>query len=240
MNDKDYHRLKRAVRRFVENEPDLFVEAVEWVLSLKPKAKRSKLPEGSIACRTVEALVLHFRALLGQNLKTILDSNRVAFRVLITSWLLAEESHEPYLYGHDSLPKCLRRLPVLGRGEYRDLAPAHRLNTYPPWRRLVLAAMTAVADPGYLPFGPETAQALPQPVDRLPVAKDALAMLKLLCTLPEAEGRSGRELVRELSGKFPGIDEDRIRKLAQELEPYGVRNRRSAGYYVPLSCRPGS
>lgn len=72
--------------------------------------------------------------------------------------------------------------------------------------------------------------------ERLPLSPQAQAMYRILCALPQSEGRRAKRLAQEMRHEFPGIDEDRIRRLAQELKPYGVKN--NNGYYVPLSQRP--
>jgi hypothetical protein len=74
--------------------------------------------------------------------------------------------------------------------------------------------------------------------DRRPLSADAAAMYAILCSLPETEGRRAKDLVGTLLPKFSGIDEDRIRRCAQELVPYGIQRTGAAGYYVPLSARP--
>jgi hypothetical protein len=76
--------------------------------------------------------------------------------------------------------------------------------------------------------------------DRVPLSEQARAMYKILCSLPETEGRPVKDLVKELGVQFHAIDGNRIRKLAIELKPYGIKRRRASGYHIPMSRRVNS
>jgi hypothetical protein len=77
-------------------------------------------------------------------------------------------------------------------------------------------------------------------VDRPPLSDEARAVLAILRNLPESEGRTGLELVQALRKQTPSItvDVDRIKgSVRRELRPYGIDNKRGAGYFIPMSKR---
>jgi hypothetical protein len=101
-----------------------------------------------------------------------------------------------------------------------------------------LQALEAVLRPASPPPAAPAATAALAATARKPLSDQAREMYDLLCSLPETEGRRAKQLVQELQSKFAGINEDRIRKLAQELEPYGIDRTGAAGYFIPLDRRP--
>lgn len=260
MRDKNYHAQTLAASRFVRHQPGLFAEAAQWVVSLRSKPSGARKSRDSNAYRTVEAVVLLYRSLLDS--KSRVETQRDAYRTILTSWLLSADAHGTLVgagspYSAKDRPHCLRQLPVLSSHECMRISAKYALAADPRWRRLVRAAWEVVDDPGYLaddaPHGKqrqvagETAGQANQAAagttaaeseEKRPLSEQALAMYQILCSLPETEGRTSKQLVKKLAVDFPGIDADRIRRLAQELKPYGIERHGSAGYFIPMSKRP--
>lgn len=75
--------------------------------------------------------------------------------------------------------------------------------------------------------------------DRPPLGDRAQVVYVWLISLPETEGKTGKEIVQYLIGRGFVADEDYVKgPLKKELVPYGIDNKRPAGYYIPMSERP--
>jgi len=194
-------------------------------------------------------------------------SLEAAQAICVTAWLLFDRTAEevrPLLCEFQGLPwepwSTVRDEPYQGRGvlaEILDDQLAQRAKlALEMIETSALNPLAGTARGGGLQHPPATPPAALPPAehqsgppvsttppaqttpDRPPLGDQARLMYQILCALPETEGRRAKDLVKEMSGAFKGIDEDRIRKLAQELNPYGIQRHGSAGYYIPLSLRP--
>ena len=78
------------------------------------------------------------------------------------------------------------------------------------------------------------------PAELVPLGDHAAATFKILCALPDTEGRTAKQLVSELGRQQISTNESRVRKLVNlELKPRGVEWARRCGYFVPKAARPG-
>ncbi len=75
-------------------------------------------------------------------------------------------------------------------------------------------------------------------VDLAPLGDHASAIFKILCELPDHEGRTAKQLVAELDKRRVKVDEDRVRRVVAELRPRGLDRTRRCGYFIPISARP--
>jgi len=68
---------------------------------------------------------------------------------------------------------------------------------------------------------------------REPLSDNQAAIYELLKELPEHKAMTGKEILKKLEGKGIIIDQSTLTKnIIPALRPYGVKNKRGAGYYI--------
>ena len=76
---------------------------------------------------------------------------------------------------------------------------------------------------------------------RPPLTKKPAAIYRILLELPEHKALTGPAIVAELLKVGIATDESTMRRhFLPRLRPYGLRNKRRVGYYIPLEDRPNS
>jgi hypothetical protein len=74
-----------------------------------------------------------------------------------------------------------------------------------------------------------------KPKKKLPLSEKAAAVYELLKALPEYKGLTGEKILEKLEKQNPPIIFDHstlTKNIIPELHPYGVKNKRGAGYYI--------
>jgi hypothetical protein len=71
-------------------------------------------------------------------------------------------------------------------------------------------------------------------IKREPLSDNQAAVYDLLKNLPEHKAKTGKEILQELQNNGLIIDQSTLTKnIIPALRPYGVKNKRGAGYYIP-------
>lgn len=114
------------------------------------------------------------------------------------------------------------------------------------WNRMEAAGLlsaTQVGAPATLPMVAVGSVADTQPAptpDLVPLSDAAKTVYEILCSLPDTEARTSKQLVQELAARRPpiNVDEQRIKgHIRKELESRGIL-RSGYGYFIPVSRRP--
>jgi hypothetical protein len=77
------------------------------------------------------------------------------------------------------------------------------------------------------------------PCQREPLGRLASLIFEQLLTLEEHKAMTGPKILEWLARKRHNVSPDRLNKeILPTLKPYGLKNKRQNGYYIPLSARP--
>ena len=75
--------------------------------------------------------------------------------------------------------------------------------------------------------------------DRQPLGKFSALVYEKLIELPEYKAMTGPAILDWLARKGHDVSEDRLNKeILPPLWPWGMKNKKKIGYYIPLSARP--